>query len=475
MQSTLKVGNNAPTLSVFKWIKGKPVNEWKNGKVYLIEFGATWCAPCAAAIPELSAIQNKYADDVTVISVFVKEKNTEPLSTKSPAYVSHVENYVKKRSDKIGYTVAVDNPQGDVDKHWLNAAGLSGVPHLFVIDKKGMISWIGGSTATAEKQIQMILSDVYDLSTNIQETKRAEEQETKYDPSRLLLIGNNGGNEDDFIFRSILTRYSGKIFANQPESVQSYLWLKPDSIFDKFEDKLEIIGASIGQLYYLAYSDTLSNVVAFPNYNYEYPDTLKNPFRRKSYGKYWHEPILEVKDKRPFEFSWNSSRHRYCYSLKVPKGTGSAKYLQSIFRNDLQNYFGYSVTVETRSMPYWKLSAPDKQQALSKLKSKNQSLKIKVKANESPFIFQNAEMRDMIRLLASTYGYGTLDYGKLPPDEQSAFIDKTSITELIDFTFDRNQSFEQMKVFLKTLGLDLSKDFKPMKVVVIRDSAQTNN
>ncbi len=475
-QSTLKVGDKAPLLNPLKWIKGKPVKSWENGKIYLVEFGATWCSPCAAAIPELSALQERYGSDVTVISVFVKEMNTEPLSTKSPAYVTRVENYVKKKQNQIRYTVAVDNPQGDLDNQWLNAASLNGVPHFFVIDREGVIRWIGGSTASAGMIVEKIISGQENGTLDNEQPGLVDKQEEiKYDPNQLLLIGNNGGREDDFVFRSILTRYNGKIFANHPESVQSYLWLKPDSVFDKYEDKLEIIGASIGQLYYLAYSDTLSNVVAFPNYNYEYPDTLKNPFRRKSYGHYWHEPILEVEDRRPFEFNWNNTRNRYCYSLKVPGGTGSAKYLQSVFRNDLQNYFGYAVTVETRSMPYWKLSAPDKEYALSKLKSKDQMQKIRVISEENPFVFQNAEIRHLIRLLASTYGYGTLDYGKLPIDEQTAFIDKTGITELVEFTFDRSKTFAEMQLFLKSLGLELTKNFKPMKVVVIRDSEPTNN
>jgi hypothetical protein len=35
---TLKVGDPAPTLPVAKWVKGQPVKEFEQGKVYVVEF-----------------------------------------------------------------------------------------------------------------------------------------------------------------------------------------------------------------------------------------------------------------------------------------------------------------------------------------------------------------------------------------------------------------------------------------------------
>ncbi len=469
---SLKVGQPAPLLSVFKWLKGNPIRQWSKDKIYVVEFGATWCAPCAAAIPELAALQKKYPDEVTVISLFVMEKNTEPATTRNPAYVIHVENYIKKRSDKMNYTIGIDGPHKNLERTWLRNAGLNSIPQIFIIDKTGVINWIGGNFMEVEEVIKCLKTNEYNLSKKVQQNQEEEATKITYDRSKLLLIENNGGKETDFLFRSLLTRYNGKMVDANTEYVQNYYWRKPDSLYDQYEDRFEVIGAPLSKLYYLAFADTLSNTVQFRNYYKVYTDTVKNPYHKTSYGKYWHEPILEVADKSPFEYSWNNTRHRYNYSLKVPKGTGTAYFLQAAFRNDLETYFGYQVSVETQWMPYWKLSAPDKSLALSKLKAKDQSLKVSIIDREMPFIIKNGEMRDLVMLLASTYGYGTLDYGRLPRSEQAAFIDKTGITEKIDFTFDRNLTFEQMKIFLHNLGLEVSKDTKPMKVVVIRDARQ---
>ena len=129
----LHVGDKAPELKPFKWIKGQPTSTFKNGQIYVVAFGATWCAPCAAAIPDLTAIAKNYQSDVTVMEVFVMEEQNDPPNAKVPSYVLKVEKYVEKKGDKMQYTVAVDDAAGTIEKDWIDAAGKVGVPHIFII------------------------------------------------------------------------------------------------------------------------------------------------------------------------------------------------------------------------------------------------------------------------------------------------------------------------------------------------------
>lgn len=138
---TLKVGDAAPKIYAAKWLKGKPVNTFKKGHVYAIEFWATWCGPCRAAMPHLTELAHKYKNDVTIVGFNVQELIA--ADDKMGDYFTKVENFVNNLGDGMDYPVAVDDREGNMWNNWMKAAGLGGIPSTFVIDQKGKIAWIG--------------------------------------------------------------------------------------------------------------------------------------------------------------------------------------------------------------------------------------------------------------------------------------------------------------------------------------------
>ncbi|MDR2697542.1 MAG: hypothetical protein LBB40_03590, partial [Holophagales bacterium] len=42
-ETLLKVGSAAPALQVSRWVKGDGPSKFESGKVYVVEFWATWC------------------------------------------------------------------------------------------------------------------------------------------------------------------------------------------------------------------------------------------------------------------------------------------------------------------------------------------------------------------------------------------------------------------------------------------------
>lgn len=70
----LSVGDDAPTLKYSKWLQGaKPITAIDPNKTYVIEFWATWCGPCIAAMPHLSELSKKYAGKIEFIGCDVWE------------------------------------------------------------------------------------------------------------------------------------------------------------------------------------------------------------------------------------------------------------------------------------------------------------------------------------------------------------------------------------------------------------------
>ncbi len=152
---TLKVGDRAPALSVEKFVKGDPVTGFEKGRVYVVEFWATWCGPCIAAMPHLSALQKEYKNKgVTVIGVDVWEKFGEDDASKA-AMAKKVETFVKDQGDRMAYTVAYDGPAKVTDEAFMKAAGRGGIPSSFIVDQQGTIAWIGhpGQIDTPLEQI----------------------------------------------------------------------------------------------------------------------------------------------------------------------------------------------------------------------------------------------------------------------------------------------------------------------------------
>jgi len=462
----LSKGDPAPPLSAFKWLKGEPVSVLAKGKAYVVEFGATWCAPCAAAIPKLSALADKHKTELTVLSFFVMERSVGSNRGELD-YVSNVEKYVQKRADKISYAVAVDGPEKIMEATWLRATGNISVPLSFVVDKDGTITFIGSDITQLTNAVETVLSTGYAKQPDNQPISTTKEP-IPFDTEKLLLLEGNGGNENNFAFRSIIQKYDGTIAAGNPEYINSFRGQMFDDAY--LFDRVQVVGVSLASLYYLAYGDTISNQVHSRNYLHQYPDTIKYPNSKTSYGKYWHLPVLQMSDVAAFKVDYKAPANRYNYSLKVPAGLGTAKFLQEAMRNDLKTYFGYEVSVETQEMPYWKLVQSANTPTIDTLKSKNQEGAFQMIATDDPYYFTSADMRDLIWTLGSWYGYGRYDYGKLLKNDQTSFADETNINYKIDFTFDRRWSFDEWKKYLNTIGLDLVKSKKSMKVIVIRDA-----
>ncbi len=139
---TLKVGDKAPALSIDKWVKGEQVTGFEKGKVYVVEFWATWCDYCKETIPTLTSLRKEHKD-LTVIGVAGSERKTEGGAD---TRLSGLEKFVKAQGDKMGYSVAYDGERRMV-KDWMDAAGRTGLPSAFIVNGEGKIAWIGDPRA----------------------------------------------------------------------------------------------------------------------------------------------------------------------------------------------------------------------------------------------------------------------------------------------------------------------------------------
>ncbi len=154
------IGSTAPAISAEKWINSNPLAlEKLKGKVVIIDFWATWCAPCRVVIPVLVEEYNKYKDKGLVVIGFTKlygmYKDDKQNKGKVTADVEKtlIEAYVK--TNKIPYPIAIAN-QGTAFQTYK----VKGIPTMVFIDKKGKISYIkvgSGSPDQIRKKIKTLL------------------------------------------------------------------------------------------------------------------------------------------------------------------------------------------------------------------------------------------------------------------------------------------------------------------------------
>ncbi len=151
--SSLDIGDPAPPLFVGEWLKGEPVQQYEKGMVYVVEFWATWCIPCKAAMPHLSDLAREYKDRVRFIGMDVKERKTTPLEK--------IKAFVDSMGHRMDYTVAVQDSTF-METNWLEAAKVQGIPQTFVINKQGILAWIG-HPAELEAVLPRILDNTWDI------------------------------------------------------------------------------------------------------------------------------------------------------------------------------------------------------------------------------------------------------------------------------------------------------------------------
>jgi thiol-disulfide isomerase/thioredoxin len=114
----VKIGAPFPDLETFGLEGSLPPRE---GRVVMIDFWATWCAPCKASFPAYSLMQKELAErGLTIIAVSV-DKQKEPYA-----------DFVKKFAP--AFTTVRDGGQKLV-----SSIKVPGMPTCYLVDRKGLL------------------------------------------------------------------------------------------------------------------------------------------------------------------------------------------------------------------------------------------------------------------------------------------------------------------------------------------------
>jgi len=176
---SLEIGDPAPLLQIADWVKGELVTDYQADQVYVVEFWATWCPPCRAGMPHLSALQAAYGEEVTFIGVTRESADVVQAFLKKPADESIANEAGKTWDDLMHYTVAVD-ADAATSTAFMKAANESGIPTAFVVGFDGKIEWIG-HPMEIDEPLQKIAARTWDRASFLASRQAKRQRQGRLD------------------------------------------------------------------------------------------------------------------------------------------------------------------------------------------------------------------------------------------------------------------------------------------------------
>jgi thiol-disulfide isomerase/thioredoxin len=135
-------GKPMPGLNLSNWINGEVSPADMKGKVVIVDFYATWCGPCMAAIPHNNELLKEYKDKgLVIVGVCTSTRGQEKM-----------EETVKSRG--ITYPTARD-AQLNSQKTW----HVHYYPTYAIVDRKGIVRVIGLQPPYVERVVKKLLDE----------------------------------------------------------------------------------------------------------------------------------------------------------------------------------------------------------------------------------------------------------------------------------------------------------------------------
>lgn len=421
----LKIGDTVPDIefdNVLNYKSSKVRLSDFKGKLLILDFWATWCAPCIGAFPKLDSIQNEFGNKIQILSVTQESEST----------INAFFAQMKKLNKKTPTSIVGDNILSRLFKHTY-------LPHYVWIDGSGKVIAIteggditraniktaieGQSFAYKLKNDGITIVDETDkgipiISAGIRITDNGQTQFKKVSDSLL------------FVQSTLTQAIEGMPPGTSVDSSMVGVWNAP--IIWLYKVALWKHGLSM-----LSEQKTIAEISNSDLYELITASTQE--------GKRVVNPGLEYQ-------AWLKD-NGYCYQLKVPKVLVSQKY--DIMLEELNRFFGakYGIEghLEKRSAPCLALERT----------STNEKF-----ASKNPDAPKNADVTKF-SLHITNLRIGTLTaYLGQPLQEQPMLIDETGFKGKIDVKINCDLSD------INALNTELAKyDLRIVKKTVIQDIA----
>ena len=155
------IGDRVPPLGdQLTWLQGDSAPEFETGKVYLLDFWATWCPPCYPMIDHLSELQNRYgASGLVVIGIAVGTDVGTPLP-----------RFLEKEGPRFSYAVAEPVLEQELKSRLVHPSIMDpddfSLPFVMLVDRQGRLAWTSdprGTDDELDEALAAVMNGTFDL------------------------------------------------------------------------------------------------------------------------------------------------------------------------------------------------------------------------------------------------------------------------------------------------------------------------
>lgn len=204
----LPVLSKAQAIKIDSAIADNKITFYKNQKLILIDFWATWCGPCVPATIQLEIMQESTADMVYMVSMSDEKNKT-------------IVDYLRKKPIRLAVL-------SDYNRHNIKLYDISSRPYCVLLDYNGKVLWKGAPSDLKVKDIERYHASV--KGNNTKNLSQIFEIAPRANPHSSLKI------EDPMVsIPNSLVQYTTQCPTESPSMGYSYCGKLGDFILERLD------------------------------------------------------------------------------------------------------------------------------------------------------------------------------------------------------------------------------------------------